>query len=379
MTNKNLAIYIHWPFCLSKCPYCDFNSHVREAVDYDKWEIGYKRAIDLFIEKIAGKQISSIFFGGGTPSLMPPKLVGTVLDHLNKISKIAPNVEITLEANPTSVEISKLNSFKLMGVNRVSMGIQSLRDDQLKFLGREHSSIQALRALNQVSKIFDNYSFDLIYALPNQTPSAWREELTAALEFAGKHISLYQLTIEKGTKFHSDFIKGKFMLPNEDLSCELYYIARELTKEKKLHEYEISNYAQTGFESVHNMNYWLYNDYIGIGPGAHSRVDKTAIMMIHHPENWLEAVLGGKNPAQEILSLNNQQILYEFLLMGLRLDQGIRKQAFVDIFQKEFHEMINYKNYSLLKDQNIIIENQNSFKVHQDQKLLLNNIIEKLL
>ena len=298
MTLNNIAIYIHWPFCKSKCPYCDFNSHVREKIDEKSWFDAYITEISFFADKIVGKNITSIFFGGGTPSLMNPKLVEKIILELEKIGKFVDNIEITLEANPTSIEAQKFQDFKTAGINRVSIGIQSFNEEGLKFLGRTHSKNEAIEALEIAGNIFSNYSFDLIYARPNQSIKNWENELLSALKLAKNHLSLYQLTIEKGTSFFNDYRDKKFTMPSDVLAASMYELTREITKAHGFVDYEISNYAKQGFESKHNLSYWNYDEYLGIGPGSHSRIDKYAMMMIHNPENLLAKVKTDNNGIQ---------------------------------------------------------------------------------
>ena len=320
----SFALYIHWPFCLSKCPYCDFNSHVRERFDEHDWERAYLKVLDQHAGLYPKGSLKSVFFGGGTPSLMSPKLVEKVLAKVNDLWG-SPK-EITLEANPNSVEVSKFEAFKSAGVNRISVGIQSFNDEDLKFLGRQHSAKEGLAALEIASRVFDNFTFDLIYARPNQTLEMWNQELNQALEWRSPHLSLYQLTIEPGTAFEKLYNRGDFKLPDEDLAADLYELTREQTALKGLLDYEVSNYAKPGFESLHNLAYWEYQDYVGIGPGAHGRIteraQKFATKQYKTPEKWLKKALEGDSYEEKTeLSLESQNL--ERLLMGLRLKKGI--------------------------------------------------------
>ena len=315
MSQSPLSIYIHWPYCLSKCPYCDFNSHVAKTVDHDQWLEAYLKQIDAYQALINNRPIHSIFFGGGTPSLMEPFVVEKLIEKLNP-----QNVEITLEANPTSIEISKLKAFKNAGVNRISMGIQALNNVDLKFLGRTHSAKEALQGLETARSLFDNVSFDLIYARPHQTIDAWSQELRQALSYGTKHLSLYQLTIEDNTPFEIQYKKGRFQLPKDDLSTDLYLLTEKITQEHGLTQYEVSNYAKPSFESKHNLSYWHYQDYLGIGPGAHSRVtidgEKWGIEQIKSPKTWLET--------QEEKRYLIDDVWIEKIMMGLRLKKGFK-------------------------------------------------------
>ncbi len=327
MQQQNIAVYIHWPFCKSKCPYCDFNSHVREQISHEEWQSAYLKEIDYFKDILHGKTISSIFFGGGTPSLAQPKLMESVIDKLSSITKLDENIEITLEANPTSIEAQKFKDFKTAGINRVSVGIQSLDDNHLKFLGREHSSSEAKKALEIASSTFERFTFDLIYALPSQTLESWSKELNEALQIAKKHISLYQLTIEKGTRFYSDYRDKKFTMPSNDLAADMYEMTSEIMEQNGTPYYEVSNYAEHGEESKHNLAYWRYQDYLGIGAGAHGRFtednQKYASQMIASPEQWMQSVTEHGAGFQRKDLLSEVEMKNEKLLMGLRLREGI--------------------------------------------------------
>lgn len=317
------ALYIHWPFCLAKCPYCDFNSHVRDRVNNAAWQQALLADMRHEAELAGGEALSSIFFGGGTPSLMPPALVEVLLAEAEKLWGFAPEIEITLEANPSSVEAANFADLAAAGVNRVSLGLQSLDDDALKFLGRLHDAKEGLSALEVAQKAFERVSFDLIYALPDQTPDHWREQLAQALSFGTSHLSLYQLTIEPGTRFETDVRRGGFTPLEDDLAAYLYLVTAEMTLAAGLPSYEVSNYARLGEQSRHNLTYWRYQDYAGIGPGAHGRRGGMATLRHKKPENWLAAV--GRNghglKEEQQLSLSDQAS--EALLMGLRLAEGI--------------------------------------------------------
>jgi oxygen-independent coproporphyrinogen-3 oxidase len=326
MKPPSSALYFHWPFCLSKCPYCDFNSHVREKHDEDIWLESFLKSIEYEFRKHPHLHISSIFFGGGTPSLMSPELVRKILEKVKSCWNLPE--EITLEANPNSIETDKFKAFKEAGITRVSIGIQSLNDDDLKFLGRTHSSLEALRALDIGKKVFENWSFDLIYARPNQTLKTWEEELKRALDLNPKHISLYQLTIEPGTAFHTLHQRKAFIIPGDDLAADLYELTREITQSYGFNDYEISNYAKPGYESAHNLNYWRYGDYLGIGPGAHGRItaensQKCATKQFKAPETWLKAVENNDHGYESIDILEIQDIIMEKILMGIRLTEGV--------------------------------------------------------
>ncbi len=321
------ALYIHWPFCLAKCPYCDFNSHVRSAVDMACWERSLLADMRFEAERAGGEELQSIFFGGGTPSLMPPALVSALLDEAERLWGFAPEIEITLEANPSSVEAANFASLAQAGINRVSLGLQALDDDTLRFLGRLHDVAEGLAALEVAQRHFARVSFDLIYARPNQSPEQWERELSRALSFGTEHLSLYQLTIEPGTRFATLFREGKLAPLDDDAAADLFALTRELTAAAGLPAYEISNHARPGAESRHNLTYWRYQDYCGIGPGAHGRRKGAATVRHRKPENWLEAVAQHEHGIAEQRELGIAEQASEALLMGLRLAEGIDLDA----------------------------------------------------
>lgn len=322
------AIYVHWPFCAKKCPYCDFNSHVRDRVDQKYWRNGMLREISSFAALFPNLRATSIFFGGGTPSLMPPETTAAVIEAIKGHWSPAGDIEITLEANPSSVEASRFAAYASAGVNRVSVGIQSLKDISLKFLGRLHSSKEALSALEVARDNFERVSFDLIYALPHQSLEEWRKELHKALSFSPSHLSLYQLTIEEGTAFYHQFHRGKFTLPDEDEAAALFDLTQEITEAAGLPAYEISNHAQLGEESQHNLTYWRGGYYAGIGPGAHGRLPSNTASLVAHqqvkrPENWLDAVAKMGVGVDDTEQVDAEAVGIERVMMGLRLKEGI--------------------------------------------------------
>lgn len=331
----SFGIYIHWPFCKAKCPYCDFNSHVREKIEEASWENALIQSLKALHSETAHKTVTSVFFGGGTPSLMNPKTVDALISTIHRLWKTAPNLEVSLEANPTSIELGKFRDFRAAGVNRLSVGIQSLRDDSLKFLGREHFAGDAIKALEIAKSVFDRYSFDLIYALPHQTLDSWDHELDHALTLAGDHISLYQLTIEEGTQFHTRYQRGDFQLPLEELGADLYEHTISKLKAHGFNHYEVSNFAKPGYECRHNLTYWRYQDFGGVGPGAHGRLTmpgnlKVGTYEAKAPETWLELVTStgsGRTKGQEI---SKTERLHEMTLMGLRLEEGLSLERIQD-------------------------------------------------
>lgn len=383
--HKDLSIYIHYPFCKSKCPYCDFNSHVREGVDYKAFLKAYENELDFFAKKVGARKIKSIFFGGGTPSLMPIFLVEGILKKISSLWKNEEDCEITLEANPTSFESSKFKELKDVGINRLSIGIQALNDEDLKFLGREHSSKEAIATIEVAAKIFDNFSFDLIYARPQQTLEKWEKELERAIGFGTKHLSLYQLTIEKGTKFFSQFQKKEFELPSEELSAKLYELTHEITARNGFEDYEISNYAKKNFESRHNLVYWRGLDYIGIGAGAHSRIffegeeKRSAIMMIHEPLAWLKKAQGQGVGIQTNEKISDKELLQELVLMGLRLKEGIENEIFQKNLKRNIVEIFDIAKLKSLESKGLILANENYIKILNSGRIITNSIIEKIL
>lgn len=317
------ALYIHWPFCLAKCPYCDFNSHVRAGVDHALWQRSLLAELAFEAELAGGEPLDSIFFGGGTPSLMPPALVGKLIREAERLWGFAPGIEISLEANPTSVEAQKFAALAQAGINRVSLGLQSLDDEVLRFLGRQHGTKEGLSALETAQRHFSRVSFDLIYARPDQTAGQWAAELTRALTFGTHHLSLYQLTIEPGTRFATMVRERQFVPLDDDPATDLFALTRELTEAAGLPAYEVSNHARPGEESRHNLTYWRYGDYVGIGPGAHGRRGGVATVRHKKPENWLAAVAESSNGLSEARALGLREQASEAMLMGLRLAEGI--------------------------------------------------------
>jgi len=327
------GVYVHWPFCLSKCPYCDFNSHVRHApIDQERFSRAFAREIETTAARTPGRQVSSIFLGGGTPSLMRPQTVGSILDAIGKHWRVAPDVEVTLEANPTSVEATRFRGYRTAGVNRVSLGVQALDDASLKALGRLHSAREALDAVAIARTAFDRYSFDLIYARPDQTPQMWADELKLAIAEAAEHLSLYQLTIEPETPFFGLHAAGKLKTPDEATARALYDVTQEVCAQHGLPSYEISNHARAGAECKHNLVYWRGEEYAGIGPGAHGRLDldgvRHAIATEKRPEAWLMRVEANGHGVITDDRLNSEERADEFLLMGLRLAEGIDPERY---------------------------------------------------
>ena len=329
------ALYIHWPFCLAKCPYCDFNSHVRQNVDGSAWQSALLQDLAHEADRAPRERLTSIFFGGGTPSLMEPKLVEALLGRAEDLFGFAQDVEITLEANPSSVESERFKALAQAGINRVSLGVQSFDDAVLRFLGRLHSAREAQQALDLAQATFDRVSFDLIYARPGQTERAWRAELGEALARQTEHLSLYQLTIEPGTRFATEVRRKTFEPLDDDAAAALYDVTADMTAQAGLPAYEISNYARPGAESRHNLTYWRYQDYFGIGPGAHGRRGGVATLRHRKPENYLSAVARQGHGLAEETPLSSADRLAEALVMGLRLREGVDPIALADRFGRD--------------------------------------------
>lgn len=317
------ALYIHWPFCLSKCPYCDFNSHVREGVDHGLWEKALLADMRHEHEVTVAEPLDSIFFGGGTPSLMPPVLVERLLAEAERLWGFSDGIEITLEANPSSVEAGNFATLASAGINRVSLGLQALDDETLGFLGRLHGAAEGVAALDVAQRHFGRVNFDLIYARPGQTPEDWQAELARALSFGTGHLSLYQLTIEPGTRFATMVRQQQFVPLDDDSAADLFALTREMTTAAGLPAYEISNHARPGEESRHNLTYWRYQDYCGIGPGAHGRRGGHATVRHRKPENWLDAMATSGHGISELRALGLREQASEAMLMGLRLREGV--------------------------------------------------------
>jgi oxygen-independent coproporphyrinogen-3 oxidase len=326
---ESLAVYIHWPFCRSKCPYCDFNSHVRDGVDVARWTRALLADLDHQVALAPGREISSVFFGGGTPSLMPPETVAALLDKVRQHWRVTPDLEVTLEANPNSAEAARFRAFAAAGVNRLSLGVQALDPAALRMLGRLHDRDEAIAAIEHARDSFARFSFDLIYARPGQSLGAWRQELGEALVLAGEHLSLYQLTVEPGTAFATLARRGELVVAEEELAAALYELTQDRLAVHGLPAYEISNHARPGTECRHNLAYWRYQDYVGIGPGAHGRLTrnnvKYATRQTRLPERWLAVVEDKGTGIEEIAAIDRDSAIEEMLMMGLRLTEGVNR------------------------------------------------------
>jgi len=377
------GIYVHWPFCLAKCPYCDFNSHVREQIDESGWRDALLAELSYFAAQTGSRSVDSIFFGGGTPSLMSPASVGAVIDAVGKHWSVGSDTEITLEANPTSVEAKKFAGFAFAGVNRLSMGVQSLDDRALQFLGREHSASEALAAFEIARQHFPRISFDLIYGRPDQTIDQWTKELTRAIDLTAGHLSVYQLTIEEGTAFHTAFRQGRLTMPSDDLGADMYMATQDLTRAAGLPAYEISNHAWPGEECRHNLVYWRYGDYVGVGPGAHGRItrdgQKIATAQRHKPESWIDAVTRNGHGSVEDTVLDHQACAEEMLMMGLRLTEGVDLARLTKIAGQPWQNVIDLDACEALVSEGMLVLSADRIQASPTGTVVLNSLTAALL
>ncbi|MEN8237090.1 MAG: radical SAM family heme chaperone HemW [Pseudomonadota bacterium] len=378
-----LSLYIHWPFCLSKCPYCDFNSHVREHIDHQAWLAGYLKELRFYAGTLPHQTIKSIFFGGGTPSLMDPKIVEIILNEVTQLWSLPKDLEITLEANPQTVEIGKFKDFHAAGINRVSLGIQSLDDTELKFLGRLHDATQAMKAITVARQVFMRYSLDFIYALPGQSPKKWQASLAQIAPLLQGHISAYQLTIEPGTAFHTLHQRGEWTLPDEEISAQLYEMTRDVLGQHGFQAYEISNYARTGGKSQHNLTYWRYQDYLGIGPGAHGRLTKQGqkYATYNHkaPEVWLEKVGQSGFATKKTEVLSSTEKAKEMLMMGLRLEEGVQLERFRKETGHHLEQFCVPESLASLKQEGLIELDTQVLRATQQGRQRLNAVLPYML
>ena len=374
-----LALYVHWPFCVSKCPYCDFNSHVREQVDQAAWRAALLADLAYEAALLPGRRLGSIFFGGGTPSLMPPETVAALIGAAERRWGFTPDIEITLEANPSSVEAARFADIARAGVNRVSLGLQALDDSALRFLGRAHDVDEGLAALATAQQAFARVSFDLIYARPDQSLAAWEAELARALGFGTEHLSLYQLTIEPGTRFATEAAAGRLAVPDGDDAADLFEMTRAMTSAAGLPAYEISNHARAGAESRHNLTYWRYRDYAGIGPGAHGRRGGLATVRHRKPENWLAAVTRNGHGAQVEAPLLPADRAKEGLLMGLRLREGIDLGRIAMLGDAPIAALVDEAAIARLADQGFVARHGDHLRVREAGMLLLDAILPEVV
>ena len=370
--SADLALYVHWPFCVSKCPYCDFNSHVRSSIDQDEWRNALLADLAHEARLLPGRQLTSIFFGGGTPSLMEPSTAGAIIEAAREHWSTSDDVEITLEANPNSVEAARFADLAAAGVNRLSLGLQSFEDDRLAFLGRAHSADEGFRALETAQKHFPRVSFDLIYALPDDSEEGWSATLARALSLGTSHLSLYQLTIEPGTRFASMVAKSEFEPLDGDTAADLFEITTELTAGAGIPAYEISNHARAGQESRHNLTYWRYGDYAGVGPGAHGR--RLGMRTVRHrkPENFLSGLHRNGHGIVEEEALDSREAADEALVMGLRLAEGIDAGSLEQRFRTP---IVNWHAVQRLKDTGLLEVDDQRVRATPQGRLVLDSLL----
>lgn len=374
-----LALYVHWPFCVSKCPYCDFNSHVRDGVDQAAWRAGLLADLAHEAAETPGRRLGSIFFGGGTPSLMPPETVAAVIGTAESAWGFTDDIEITLEANPSSVESARFADIAAAGVNRVSLGLQALDNEALHFLGRAHDVSEGLAALDTAQRAFARVSFDLIYARPGQALPDWEAELDRAIGFGTEHLSLYQLTIEPGTRFATEAAAGRITIPDGDGAADLFEATRAITAAAGIPAYEISNHARPGAESRHNLTYWRYRDYAGIGPGAHGRRGGLATVRRKKPENWMTAIERNQHGIELEEPLAPHTRATEALLMGLRLREGVDLARIARLGQTDVDSLINWPAAERIEQQGLLVRSGDRLTVTDAGMLLLDAILPEIV
>ncbi|MSO98175.1 MAG: coproporphyrinogen III oxidase [Rhodospirillaceae bacterium] len=385
--DEGFGLYVHWPFCVSKCPYCDFNSHVAERIEQRAWHDAYLRELAHFAAQTQGRTLTSVFFGGGTPSLMDPATTAAVIEAARSHWAAAADLEITLEANPGTVDAQKFAEFRTAGVNRLSMGVQSLNENDLRFLGRKHSVDEARTAWRSAARVFDRVSFDLIYARPNQDLADWRSELNTALnevrDSGISHLSLYQLTMEDGTPMAADYAQKKFALPDEDTGGDMFEATQDLCTAAGFPAYEISNHAAPGQACRHNLTYWRGGDYVGIGPGAHGRLSlgngAVATRQIKAPALWLKRVATDSHGTQEREALRHEARAEELIMMGLRLNEGVHAARFERLTGQSLESVINTKATERLISQGFLQKQNGRLIATSGGRLALNEILRQLL
>jgi oxygen-independent coproporphyrinogen-3 oxidase len=378
--NGGFGLYVHWPFCQSKCPYCDFNSHVSAEIDQSRWLRAYLIELERTATEVGPRVLNTIFFGGGTPSLMDPEIVAAIVSRAKSLWPTANDLEVSLEANPTSIEAGRFRGYRDGGVNRVSMGFQALNDDDLRRLGRLHTAEEGRQAFEIARKTFDRVSFDLIYARQGQSLEDWRSELKEALALSIDHLSLYQLTIEQGTAFGERHARGGLKgLPSDDTASDMYFVTQDLCDAAGLRAYEVSNHAKLGSESRHNLIYWRYGDYVGIGPGAHGRLTlgskKYAVESHRSPDLWLTEceTNGGGESGRDLVPRDEQAI--EMLMMGLRLDEGISMQRFETLSRTH----LSNDKIRDLANMGMIAQNGDRLRATPQGRVVLNAVLRELL
>ncbi|MBF0327429.1 MAG: coproporphyrinogen III oxidase [Alphaproteobacteria bacterium] len=375
----SFGLYVHWPFCLSKCPYCDFNSRAMGAVDHHRWRAAYGTELAHFARRAPGRRLTSIYFGGGTPSLMEPATVAAIIEAAAGHFTLAPDIEITLEANPSTAEAGRFADFRAAGINRLSIGVQALDDRALSFLGRGHSAAEAKAAVALAARLFDRFSFDLICARPGQTQADWAAELAQGLAMAGDHLSLYQLTIEDGTAFAPAYQRGDFVLPEDDQAAALYGLTQEMCDDSGLPAYEVSNHARPGGESRHNLTYWRGGDYVGIGPGAHGRLNRTALAQRRDPGAWLDSVEKDSHGTAEEETLDARTRAEELVMMGLRLNAGIDAEIFAAAAGLPLWQVIDPAGLARMEQGGFVIRTADGLRATPSGLLMLNGVTGALL
>ncbi len=385
MVDPGFGLYVHWPFCKAKCPYCDFNSHVREAIDQKRWRDALLTELEQGAAELdeGGRRLTSIFFGGGTPSLMDPETAGAVIERARALWDCGPDLEVTLEANPTSSEAARFAGFAAAGVNRLSIGVQALDDAALSFLGRQHSAAEALEAVALARAAVPRFSFDLIYARPGQSLTAWREELARALGEGPEHIALYQLTIEENTVFHGAWRRGELPMPEEETAARLYETTQADLEAAGLAAYEISNHARPGAACRHNLTYWRYGDYVGIGPGAHGRItvggEKWATRRHRAPEAWLAAVEAKGHATRQKQALSARERLEEMLMMGLRLEEGVARATFRRELNDEPEALLDRQALAALEEAGFLLLDDRALRATAEGRQRLDPLLARLL
>ena len=379
MPASGISLYIHWPFCASKCPYCDFNSHVADSVDHHRWRRGLLAELGYFANETKGRQLTSIFFGGGTPSLMEPETTAALIEAAKTHWQPVDGLEITLEANPSTAETKRFQAFRDAGVNRLSLGVQSFRDSYLGFLGRGHSAAEAMDAIRLAAATFSRFSFDLIYGLPGQTADDFGQDLDQALQLARGHLSVYQLTIEPGTAFHRDAV----VAANEDTGAEMYEMCQQRLTVAGMPAYEVSNHAGPGKECRHNLEIWRGGDYVGVGPGAHGHVTGNAgtdsIYQIHQPDRWLAAVEAKKHGTAKRQALTPDERAEEILMTGLRLTEGVNQDQFRALTGLELGDRLDPGGLEKMVEGGFLVSDDVGVRVTTTGRLCLNEVLRQLL
>lgn len=385
--DEGFGLYVHWPFCVSKCPYCDFNSHVTDRIDQRAWHRAYLQELAHFATLTPGRTLTSIFFGGGTPSLMDPATTAAIIDAARQHWRADPELEITLEANPGTVDSERFEAFRAAGVNRLSMGVQSLNSSDLKFLGRKHSVEEARAAWRAAARIYSRVSFDLIYARPNQSLGDWQTELADALKEVGDnnigHLSLYQLTMEDGTPMAADYAKNAFTLPSEDVGSDMFERTQDMCNRAGFPAYEISNHAVPGQECRHNLVYWRGGDYVGVGPGAHGRLTlptgAVATRQVKAPSLWLKRIDKDSHATQDVEALDSCARAEELLMMGLRLAEGVQEARFLRLCGRSVEQQINLDAAQRLIDQGFLEKGNGRIRATPRGRLALNEVLRQLM